>query len=309
MRIRQYQSGDEAAQARVFNAAAAALPAYKPASTEEVARRYCSDPDPQSRFYAVEGDEVVGYAVFNPNGRVSYPWCLPGFEAARGPLLSGVIASMTARGLPEAWVAYRADWSPLLAFFAEHGFAAVREMVNFIAEVATLPRTAVPPELALGLLDLRDLPRMMELGGSLFADVDPDRLGGFFWGNPLFQSDALFALREDDGRGSVIGVALAVVDSRYADPAKLDAAMPCFRLGAMGTENERHKRVNGMFSCVFADDAVGEVLLAEAARRFEAAGIANAAAQIPSNRSDLVAFYDRYFRRQGAFPILGRRLG
>ena len=36
--------------------------------------------------------------------------------------------------------------------------------------------------------------------------------------------------------------------------------MPCFRLGAFGTERERHKRVTGLFSCVFADPAEGNLL-------------------------------------------------
>src|SRR5256885_1024489 len=113
MRIRHYQPGDEVAQAWIFNAVAEALPAFKPASADEAARRYrTTDPDPQSKFYAVEGGEVVGYAVFNPNGRVSYPWCRPGSETARAPLLDAMLAAMTARGFPEAWAAYRADWSP-----------------------------------------------------------------------------------------------------------------------------------------------------------------------------------------------------
>jgi len=63
-----------------------------------------------------------------------------------------------------------------------------------------------------------------------------------------------------------------------------------------------------MISCVFADETIGEALVAEAARRFKAAGLTHAAAQAPSDRRDLVAFHSRFFQRQGAFPILARRL-
>ena len=63
-----------------------------------------------------------------------------------------------------------------------------------------------------------------------------------------------------------------------------------------------------MVSCLFDDEAIGDALLAEAARRLGAAGRAHAAAQAPSDRGELVGFYGRHFRRQGAFPILSRRL-
>ena len=80
--------------------------------------------------------------------------------------------------------------------------------------------------------------------------------------------------------------------------------MPCFRLGAFGTELQRHKRVNGLFACVFASEPAAESLLAEAVRRLETSGLTHLAAQAPSDQPALVAFYDRYLRRQGSFPIL-----
>ena len=95
----------------------------------------------------------------------------------------------------------------------------------------------------------------------------------------------------------------------FADPTKLDSAMPCFRLGALGTERERHKRVNGMFSCVFEAESAGEILLAEGARRLRQAGLTHMAAQAASDAPEICAFYDRYFDRQGEFPILSRPLG
>src|SRR3954469_22690263 len=114
MRIRTYQPGDEVAQAAIYNAAAGPLPRFKPATADEIARRYRSaEADLGTKFYAVDGERIVGYAVFDPNGRVSYPWCLEGSESARDPLLDAVLAAMSERGLPEARAAYRADWSPV----------------------------------------------------------------------------------------------------------------------------------------------------------------------------------------------------
>src|SRR5215469_11087006 len=98
MLIRTYQPGDEQAQARIFNAAAGPLPACKPAIPDEITRRYQGDDaDPGTRFYALIDDEVVGYAVFCANGRVSYPWCLPGAEVVREPLLDAVLGEMGRR--------------------------------------------------------------------------------------------------------------------------------------------------------------------------------------------------------------------
>jgi hypothetical protein len=99
-----------------------------------------------------------------------------------------------------------------------------------------------------------------------------------------------------------------VCNSGYADPTKIDAAMPCFRLGAFGTEAQRHKRVNGLYSGVFASEAAGVALLGEAVRRLQSTGLSHVAAQAPSDQPHLVAFYDRHFQRQGAFPILTRAL-
>jgi hypothetical protein len=308
MPIRTYRPGDEEAQVRLYNLAAGGLPAFKPANVEEVARRYrASDPDPSSKLYAEEGGQVVGYAVLNPNGRVSYPWCLPGSEGVRGDLLEAVLSELRRRGVREAWAAYRADWAPVLDFFAGHGFSRSREMVNYVAEVSALPTTPVPEGCRLVPATDVGLSRLFPLGRGLFSE-GPDALESFFLANPYFEPSSLFAL-ERTSDGEPLGFAVAVVNGAYADPTKLDAAMPCFRLGALGTESERHKRVNGLVSCLFATEQAGEALLSEAALRFSAAGLAHAAAQAPSDQQALCAFYDQFFRRQGAFPIVSKALG
>ena len=163
MPIRSYQTGDEHAQSEIYNAVAGSLPGFKPSTAAEIARRYQgADPDPESRYFAVENGEVVGYAVFGPNGRISYPWCLPGAEAYREPLLETVLAEMRNRGIAEAWAAYRGDWSPVLDFLREHDFIEKRTMINYVAELSLLPAPRAP--------SLKPADRAFEAGGPSSTD-------------------------------------------------------------------------------------------------------------------------------------------
>ncbi len=308
MTIRPYRRGDEEAQARIYNAGAGTMPGYQPAKPGDIARRDRSgDTDPSSRFYAEEDGEVVGYAIANPSGRISYPWCLPVATQCQVPLLEAVLAAMRERGLAEAWAAYRADWEPVLVFFHQHGFMPTRLMINYVAELSRLPHAAVPLGRVVALMERGQLAEIRAMGAGVFPEESFEGLDEFYWGNPYFAPESLFVLKEDaDGR--ILGAAQVIDNPEYADPTKLDAAMPCFRLGALGTERERHKRVRGMFSCLFADEPAGEVLLAEAVRRMERAGLTHVAAQVSSTPSRLTHFYDRFFTRQGSFPILSRCL-
>jgi len=109
--------------------------------------------------------------------------------------------------------------------------------------------------------------------------------------------------------GTIRGVGLLIVDDRFADPTKIDAAMPCFRLGAFGTERERHKRVNGLFSAVFADVTEGELLLSWLVEtRARPAGLTSIAAQGALRCAGARCPVRPLLRRQGGFPILSRRL-
>jgi hypothetical protein len=310
MPIRCHLPGDEVAQVRIYNQAAGGLPGFKPGTPEEVARRYAADPDSASRFYAVEGGDLVGYAVFGPNGRVSYPWCLPGAEAWREPLLEAVLAAMRERDLAAARAVYRADWSPVLEFFRQHEFVESHRMINYVADVSQLPaRGQLPSDRVIVPLKTEEIPRLIGLGRSVFPEGDPAAIERFYGDNPFHEfAESLVALK-DAGNGELRGAGVLVVNDRFADPTKIDAAMPCFRLGALGTERERHKRVNGLFSAVFADAIAGESLLSWlVATRARPAGLTHLAAQVPSNAPDLCDWYDRFFQRQGSFPILERRL-
>lgn len=308
MQIREYQGGDEQAQAEVYNLAAACLPAFKPAAAEEIARRYRSpDANGMGRFYAIERGQLAGYVVFNPSGRISYPWCRPKAQHIRSQLLEVALNAMRQRGFDEAWAAYRSDWREVLGFLGQQGFRRAREMINYVGEPAGLPHTIERPGTIIAPLLKADLPTVMRLGCGLFGAETEGELAAFLLENPYFEAKSAYLLRRAE-TDQILGAAVALADPLFADPTKIDPAMPCFRLGALGTETERHKRVNGLFSCVFDSVAAAESLLAEAVRRFEVAGLTHAAAQAPSDQPQLCAFYDRYFQRQGSFPILARHL-
>ena len=88
--------------------------------------------------------------------------------------------------------------------------------------------------------------------------------------------------------------------------------MPCFRLGAFGTEGMQTKRLNGLFSFLTRSDRdtmpLGLDLLGQAAFRLRQTEVSHLAAQVPSDAPQLLRFYQRLFRRQGSFPILERTL-
>jgi hypothetical protein len=129
--------------------------------------------------------------------------------------------------------------------------------------------------------------------------------------NPYFPPSAVrvFRRRAD---GTPIGLSVLVENTAYADPAQIDPAMPCFRLGAVGTEGMQTKRVNGLFSLAAADSRdfvpIALDLLGDAALRMQETQASSLAAQVPSDAPHLLRFYKQYFRGQGSFPIFERSL-
>src|SRR5712671_4985841 len=114
MTIRTFQPGDELAQVSIYNEAAGSLTKFKPATVDEIRRRVrAADFDPGSRFYAIEDGVPVGYATFQPNGRISYPWCRKGKEEWAAPLFARLLETMKERGMSRAWAAYRGDWTAI----------------------------------------------------------------------------------------------------------------------------------------------------------------------------------------------------
>lgn len=312
MKIRNFMPGDDVAQVGIYNEAAAALPKFKAATLDEIRRR-CHAPgfDPATRFYAEDKGLVVGYATFQPNGRVSFPWTRAGHEAAAGPLFEAVLQAMKGRGLTRAFAAYRADWTAQRDFFLQRNFPVAREMVNFVMDLAELPTPSARPNNAFSPLTREDLPVILQMAPQLLRVQTADELEQHLFHNPYFPQDALFALR-NKGDGGVLALGIVVVNAAYANPKQVDSAMPCFRLGAFGTEGQTHKRITGLFS--FLADLSRDVnplaldILGQAAVRLDATDVETIAAQVPSDAAPLVRFYKQYFRRQGSFPVYERTL-
>lgn len=307
MQIRIYQPGDEGAQAEVYNVAARSFPKFKPATAVEVARRcQAADFDPATRFYAEENARVVAYAVFLPNGRVSYPWCLPGYESTREPLFQRVLDALKKRGIPKAFAAYRADWPEPLAFFRRKGFQQVREMVNFALPLADMPTRAMMTSATLPLQP-GDIPAIFALAPQALRCRSAEELERHLYHNAYFAPTDCFVLRNRKDL-SITAAGVLVINKAYADPLAVDANMPCFRLGAFGTEDMQTKRINGLFSYITRDDgdAIQNAvrLLEFAAERLEEADFDTLAAQVPSDVPHLFRFYRQQFQRQGAFPML-----
>jgi hypothetical protein len=313
MKIRNFQPGDEAQQAAIYNEAAASLPKFKPATAQEVQRRTrARDFDPAMRFFVEEDGRVVGYAAFNPNGRVSYPWLLKGHENSTEPLFSHMLAAMRQRGLGRAFAAYRADWAPVHEFFLKNGFRKTRDMVNFYIDLLDMPTPRARPSSSISPVEAGDIPALMNFSPGVLQVRSAAELDKHLLHNPYFTADSVFLLRSRTGNAPV-AVGILVVDPTYADPRVVDSSMPCYRLGAFGSEQMNTKRINGLFSFLAREDqnltALGLDLMGNAAYRLrETDDIEGLAGQVPSDSPALLRFYERNFRRQGSFPIFERDL-
>jgi hypothetical protein len=307
MMIRNFQPGDDVAQVSIYNEAAASLPKFKPATVDEVGRR-CQTPDfdPRTRFFAIDKEQPVAYASFQANGRISYPWCRGGFERLAEVLLETVLRSMRARGMKSAFAAYRGDWTAQQEFFLGHGFRQVREMVNFWLDPVDLPTSAPRRDHPLAAAQPQDVPAIFALAPQALRVQTPAELEQHLFHNPYFPSDAVFVARVRPD-ATVLAAGVLVSAPGYADPRQVDAAMPCYRLGAFGTEGMQTKRINGLFSFVAKEG--NEVhpmaldLLAHAAFQLRHMDTPTLAAQVPSDVPHLLRFYEQYFRRQGSFPV------
>jgi hypothetical protein len=312
MTIRTFQPGDEAAQVSIFNETSADLPKFKPATLDEIRRRCrAADFDPGTRFFALADGEPVGYASFHANGRVSYPWCRKGHESWSEPLFARVVQAMRERGLRQAFAAYRADWTVQQVFFLAQGFQPAREMVNFCLDLVDMPTPAARQTFPVAPAQSQDVPAIMRLAPRTLRVTAAADLERHLLHNTYFPPDAVFVLRDRSGV-DLLGAGILITNPAYADPKQVDPAMPCFRLGAFGTEGMQTKRIKGLFSFVAREgndlNPVGLYLLAHAAFLLRDLDIGTLGAQVPSDVPHLLRFYQHHFRRQGSFPVLERTL-
>jgi hypothetical protein len=312
MQIRTFEPGDEAAQVSIYNEAAADLPKFKPATLDEVRRR-CrgADFDPATRFFAISGGRPMAYATFHANGRLSYPWCRKGHEGLAEMLLARLLQTMKEWGLPRAFAAYRADWAPQHDFFLRNGFQQTREMINYVMDMAEMPTPAARATSIIAPLTPADLPDVLKLAPQVLRLRTEAELEKYLFHSPYFGPDAAFVLRGRSG-GPPVALGILVANPAYAHPKQVDAAMPCFRLGAVGTEGMQVKRINGLFSFLAGETRDVSMfaldLLAHAAFRLQDTEVETFAAQVASDAPHLLRVYKQYFRRQGSFPIYERPL-
>jgi hypothetical protein len=311
--IRNFQPGDEEIQVALYNEAAADLPAFKPATSHEVQRRTrAKDFDPTTRLFATAGNKVIGYCNFHTNGRISYPWCCKGHEGDGPALFQATLQAMKKRGLPRAFAAYREDWQPVRAFFEGQNFARVRDMVNYIQDVLEMPTVLLRPGSPIVPLKREDVPAVFQLAPQALQVDSPEKLEEHLFRNPYFGPECLFVLRHRS-TNTLVGVGLLITEATYAEPEVLDPLMPCYRLGAFGTEFMQTKRIKGLFSILVKDDpnmhGFALDLLGQAFTRIQDHDdIGTLTAQVPSDVPHLVSFYKRHFRRQGSFPVFERSL-
>ncbi len=318
MTIRTFTAGDDAAQVSIYNEAAAALPKFKTGQRlDEVrapdaarprlptpAHRAASSPwktavpsvTPPSTPTAASAFRGAVRAANNGRSRCWRPCCRRCGAAA---------------ALRGAFAAYRADWPAQCDFFLAHGFTLAREMVNFVLELTDMPTPSARPTVAIEALTAADVAAVYALAPKLFRAPDAAALGRHLLENPYFPPSAVSVMRSRSD-GAPVGLGVLVENPAYADPRQIDAAMPCFRLGAVGAENMQAKRVNGLFSFAAAEgrdfQAIGLDLLGHAALRLQDTETSTFAAQAPSDAPHLLRFYKQYFRRQGSFPIYERSL-
>ncbi len=313
MTIRTFTPGDDAAQVGIYNEAAAGLPKFKPVTLDELRRRLRGpDFDPTTRFFALENNRPVGYATFHANGRVSYPWCRKGRESWAEPLLDAILAEMRRRGLGAAFAAYRADWPAQRDFFLAHGFSPAREVVNFVMNLTDMPTPSARAATAIEPMTAADVPAVLALAPKAFRVRDAAELEQHLLHNLYFPAESARVLRGRHG-GAPVALSVLVENESYADPRETDPAMPCFRLGAVGTEGMQTKRINGLFSFAAAEGRdlswIGLELLGHAALHLQDGEATTLAAQASTDAPHLLRFYQQYFRRQGSFPIYERPLG
>jgi predicted N-acetyltransferase YhbS len=309
MIIRNWKPGDAEHEARIYNTAAARLPGFTAVSADEIRRGTSARTfDPNSRFLAEDDGQIVAYITFEPSGRVEMPWCLPGQEKMAHLLMSAALRALADRRLTRVYGACRSDWRDQIEFFEDHDFVHVRDMVNYTQSIGDLPTMFQRPGLDVSVVQPADVGTIQELAPGVLR-LRGKELANYLLKHNGFPADAIFVLRKD---GMPRGVGILIDDAAFANAENLDAKAPLFRFGAFGTEGLPTRRVNGLFSFLAppGKDAIliGQDLLWYGTARMETNTFEMLAAQVPSDAVHLLAFYERYFRRQGSFPIFERDL-
>jgi hypothetical protein len=184
-------------------------------------------------------------------------------------------------------------------------------MVNFWLDPTDMPTPAARRTFPIRPAQPQDTPAIFQLAPQALRAKTAGELEQHLFHNPYFPAEAVFVARAKTG-SAMLAAGVLVSAPGYADVRQVDAGMPCFRLGAFGTEGMQTKRINGLFSFVAKEDnevnQVGLDLLSHAAFRMQYTDVPAFAAQVPSDVPHLLRFYQHHFRRQGSFPVYERAL-
>src|SRR4029077_15996040 len=129
------------------------------------------------------GGRVVAYCACNANGRASYPWALPGAEAAQEALFAAALPAVRRRGVTRSFAAYRNDWPAVNEFLAKHGFTRVREMVNYIVHFVDMPTPAARTANTISPLRPDDVPALLALAPEVLRIKEPNALRDYLFKN------------------------------------------------------------------------------------------------------------------------------
>ncbi len=312
MRIRAYESRDAAVQAEIYNVAGRMLPSFKLTTPEEVERRSTERPfDPAQRFFAVDQDQPVGYCQYHPSGRISFPWCLPGHEEVRQPLLHAMLRAMKAKGYTHVFTAYRSDWEPVWEWFRGEGFTLKRTINNYFLDFNEMPTPSGRIGTPITPLIVEDLEELKRIGKGVVRLDDVAALRKHFFENPRLPHQCFFVERSRaDGRP--LAAASMILRPEFANISNVDSNMPCYRTGAFGMEGLPAKRINGLFSFLAEPNnnffSLAYDLFSHAANLLDETELGYMVAQAPSDAPWLTSFYERHFKLQGAFPEYHRTL-
>ena len=180
-------------------------------------------------------------------------------------------------------------------------------MVNYQIDFHDLPTTLGGINPSISPARPEEVEQIFALNPLALRVSSPAALAEHLFRNPYFPPEALFVLHSRQ-TNVPLALGLLITEAAYADPKAVDPAMPCFRLGAFGTEMMTAKRIRGLFSFLARPEAslpsLAMDLLNYAVQRLEEGSpLSCLAAQVASDAPGLQSFYDRHFRKQGSFPV------
>src|SRR5207248_9836742 len=169
----------------------------------------------------------------------------------------------------EGLAASRGGWAVQWDFFMAHGFSRARDIVNFTIDLADMPTPAAIATSNFAAVTPADVPAILALAPMALRSRTAEEFERHLLRNAYFGPESVYVLRNRASEAVAAGVLIHKDD--YANPRLIDAGMPCFRLGAFGTEGMSVKRVDGLFSFLTragADtNALALTLMSEADRK------------------------------------------